>query len=302
MKKVSVILTTYNSEKYIQRIIDSIQHQKGVGKSFDLELLVVDDCSTDDTIGFLKRNNLPYLSTDHNSGGPNKGRNTGLKVASGDYICIADHDDEWKEDKIIRLLPYLEKVPIVTSGYTLINSSTGKITDRINQTASSSVFYDKNLTFLNKLRKSLDGQNTYLGSIIYSRSLKDILFEENFGMVDFDWILRLFNSNPSIEVCASLYNRYVDGRNLSLNEAYRKKDFNHSLSFIQQYKALYPKEVRISERKINGSMARYYYVMNNMKQARFFFLRSGFSLKTIAYYLTTYAGSKLVKKKFNVFG
>lgn len=302
MKKVSVILTTYNSENYVQRTIDSIQHQLGIDENFGLELIVVDDCSTDHTPEILKRNNLIYLSTEKNSGGPNKGRNIGLKAASGDYICIADHDDEWKEIKIISLLPHLTSVPIVTSGYTLIDNATGKKTERVKQNKDTFIFYKSNLTFLNKLTKSLRGQNTYLGSIIYTSELRHILFEEDFGLVDFDWILRLFHQNASIEVCDSLYNRYVDGRNLSLNEAYRKKDFNHSLMFIKEYEPLYPKEVKISYRKIHGSMARYYYVMNNMKEARFYFLRSGFGLKTLAYFITTYFGSDYVKKKYNVFG
>jgi glycosyltransferase involved in cell wall biosynthesis len=302
MKKVSVILTTYNSENYIQRTIGSIQNQLGAGEKFILELIAVDDCSTDNTPEILKRNNLICISTGKNSGGPNKGRNIGLKAASGDYICIADHDDEWKENKLISLLPHLDSVPVVTSGYTLTDKATGKRTERVCQDKGSFIFYKKNVTFLNKLTKSLRGQNTYLGSIIYTSELKNILFEEKSGMVDFDWILRLFHQNTSIEVCDSLYNRFVDGNNLSLNEAYRKTDFSHSLMFIKEYETLYPKEVKISTRKIHGSMARYYYVMNNMKEARFYFLRSGFNLKTLAYLITTYVGSGYVKKKFNVFG
>ena len=302
MEIISVILTTYNLEKYIQRTIQSILNQRGIGREFELELIVVDDCSTDNTIEILKRNNINYLSTKKNSGGPNKGRNIGLKAASGDYICISDHDDEWKENKIISLLPYLERVPIVTSGYTLIDMTTGKKTERICRNKESFIFYDRNITYQSKLAKSLGGQNTFLGSIIYRSELKDILFEETFGVVDFDWIIRLFHQNSSIEVCDSLYNRYVDGSNLSLKESYRRKDFDYSLMFIKQYENLYPKEVRISYRKIHGTMARYYYLMNNMKKARFYFAKSGFSWKIFTYYMTTYFGSSFIKKKFKVFG
>lgn len=94
MKKVSVILTTYNSEKFVSKVIDSILNQKGVDELFQLELIVVDDCSQDKTREILKNYNLEFLTTGENSGGPNKGRNLGLKAATGDYICIADHDDE----------------------------------------------------------------------------------------------------------------------------------------------------------------------------------------------------------------
>ena len=130
MKKVSVILTTYNSERYLNRTLNSIYGQKGIGQHFEVELIIVDDCSTDSTVSFLKKKKIPYLSTGQNSGGPNKGRNIGLKNASGDYICIADHDDVWKENRIISLRPEWDKVPIVSSGHTLINNSTKKKIER----------------------------------------------------------------------------------------------------------------------------------------------------------------------------
>lgn len=301
-KRVSVIVATYNSEKSIERLLNSILNQRGIGREFDLELIVVDDCSTDNTTEIIKKYNPILLSTNRNSGGPNAGRNIGLQKASGDYICIADHDDEWKENKILSQLPYLETVPIVTSGYSIKDTGKNKTLDKINASESGFQYFEKNTTFLKRLTKSLTGQNTYLGSIIYKRELKDILFEENFGMVDFDWLLRLFHSQESIEVGESLYYRHVEKENLSLNENYRIKDFYFSLMFIEQYLPLYPKEVRVSYKKIHGSRARYYYLINNMKMARFYLLRSQLNLKTLAYYITSFWGSKYVIKKYNIFG
>lgn len=305
MKKVTVVVTTYNSEKCIQKTLDSIFNQKGLEKEFELELIVVDDCSDDNTIDILRDNNIPFLSTGKNSGGPNKGRNMALGAATGDFICITDHDDEWNENKIISLLPHLENAPIVTSGYTLIDRKKNVETPRVNQTKNigqNHIFYEPNVTFLNKLTKSLKGQNTYLGSIMYRSELKNILFEENFGMVDFDWVLRLFHQKSSIEICDSLYHRFVDESNLSLNEDFRRKDYYYSLMFIETYEKLYPAEVKISRKKINGSRARYFYLVNDMKNARSYFLKSGINFKSIGYYLTTFWGAKYIKRKFNVFG
>lgn len=304
-KKVTVIVTTYNSANCIQKTLNSILNQEGLGKDFDLELIVVDDCSTDKTVDILKKNNISFLSTDKNSGGPNKGRNIAIKASNGDYICIADHDDVWRKNKIFSQIPFLEKAPIVTSGFTLIDESKNKTIQRVNHSKKNGetvLLFEKNSTFLSKLTKSLSGQNTYLGSIMYRKELKGILFEEKYGVVDFDWVLKLFHANASIEVCDSLYDRFVDGSNLSLNEDYRKKDYDYSLTFIEQYAKRYPKEVSIARQKINGSMARYYYLVDNMKEARRYFLKSGFKLKTVLYFFTTYIGAKYVKKKFNVFG
>ena len=181
MLKVSVILTTYNSGENLQKTMISILNQEGNKDLFEIELLVIDDCSTDNTLEIVERFNIRTFSTNLNSGGPNKGRNIGLKEATGDYICIADHDDIWHENKIISLLPYLRKVPIVSSGFTIINSKNKEEISRIAKVERDFLFFKKNETFLNLLVKN-SGQNTYLGSLIFDSKLKYILFEENFGI------------------------------------------------------------------------------------------------------------------------
>jgi glycosyltransferase involved in cell wall biosynthesis len=304
MKKVSIILTTYNSEKSIQRTLDSIHNQKGLNSQFEIELIVVDDCSTDKTVDILKENDIDYLSTVKNSGGPNRGRNIGLEKASGNYICIMDHDDEWHPNKVASQLPLFDKAPIVTSGHTIIDLVNNKKCRRVNGTQSKKnyILYDKNVTFLSRLTKSNKGQHSYIGTIMYKSELKSIFFEEHFGMIDFDWLLRLFHNQSSVEVCDSLCNRYVYGNNLSLNETYRMRDFYYSLMTIEQYSLDFPNEVRISYKKIHGSRARYYYLVGEMKKARFYFLRSLINLKTIMYYFTTFFGANFVRRRFNIFG
>jgi len=302
MKKISVILTTYNGEKTISRTVDSILGQEGIDVEFMIELIVIDDCSSDNTFSILEKYDCVLIRNKKTSGGPNKGRNKGLHLATGDFICIADQDDIWKKNKIKSMLPYLDSAPIITSGYEVIDVNRNKVTKRNQSTNNEYVLFEKNQTFIKRLTKSLLGQNTYLGSIVYSNKLKDILFEEHFGMVDFDWVLRLFHQQVSIEVCQALYERLVDGSNLSLNGTYRKYDFYYSLMTLEQYEEQYPSEVFIGYKKINGSRARYYYLIGNMKRARFYFVRSRWNFITLLYYITTFAGSKLVKKHFNVFG
>lgn len=302
MQKVSVILTTYNSEDTIDRTIRSIINQEGKGIDFELELIVVDDCSSDRTVELISKYELIIFSTGTNSGGPNRGRNIGLQYATGDFFCIADHDDEWKPERIRTLLPYLEGVNIVTSGHTVIKINTGQKYDVLTTQNKEFIFYDTNETFVDRLKKSYSGQNTYLGSMLLSSCLKDILFEEHFGMVDYDWLVRVYQNQSSIEVCKSLYSRYVGVVNLSLNEYYRRVDYYYSLMFAENYEKSYPKEVRIAKQKINGTRARYYYMLNNMKQARYYFRRSKLNFITVGYYLTTFLGSNFVRKRVRVFG
>ncbi len=303
MKTVSVILTTYNSEKVIQRTLDSIYKQDGIDTTFLIEVITVDDCSTDGTLAVLKNNPVFVLSTDLNSGGPNRGRNLGLEVCTGDYICIADHDDEWMKDRIIKLLPLADRAPIVTSGYTLVEGA--KKTDRINgatESGNTVNYYPVNFTFIQKLSKRPRGQFVYMGNILFRAELKHILFEEEFGAVDFDWILRLFYQRDSVELCESLYLRHVEGENLSMDERYRMSDYTYSLKTLKQYQTEYPAEVMEGVQKVNGTLGRYYYVKGEMQKARRFLRKSGLNLKSILYYFTTYGGAGFVKKYFKVFG
>ena len=60
MKKIDVILTTYNSSKFILSVVNSIINQKGNGEIFNINLIIVDDCSKDSTTDILLRNNIPF--------------------------------------------------------------------------------------------------------------------------------------------------------------------------------------------------------------------------------------------------
>lgn len=101
--KISVVMTTYNGEKYLRDQIDSILPQL---KAED-ELLVSDDGSTDGTMQILSE----YASSDQRVRileGPREGiianYESVIRAASGDYIFLSDQDDVWKEDKTEKVM------------------------------------------------------------------------------------------------------------------------------------------------------------------------------------------------------
>jgi len=93
---VSVIIPTYNGEKTITRAIESVLRQT----EGTFEILVCDDLSTDKTIEIVMEYGCRVFINDVRTGGPNKGRNTGIENAKGDYIAFLDQDDEWLPFKI----------------------------------------------------------------------------------------------------------------------------------------------------------------------------------------------------------
>lgn len=102
MAKVSVILPAFNAGFYIEDSIYSVLSQSYK----NLELIIVDDCSTDDTQNIVNTiaNKDPRVRVHRkkrNSGGPAKPRNIGLEMANGDYVAFIDADDLWHTEKLL---------------------------------------------------------------------------------------------------------------------------------------------------------------------------------------------------------
>ena len=95
---VSVVLTTFNRSALLLPAIDSVLQQT-LG---DFELIVVDDCSTDDTAEVVGGIHDPRVSlVRHETNlGLAEARNSGISRARGRYLCFLDDDDEWRDDKL----------------------------------------------------------------------------------------------------------------------------------------------------------------------------------------------------------
>jgi len=103
---VSVIIPTYNRAHLVGRAIRSVLNQTYQ----DFEIIVVDDGSTDNTEEVVKSFNDPrirYIRHEKNRGG-SAARNTGIRVARGEYIAFLDSDDEWLPMHISRKLAVME--------------------------------------------------------------------------------------------------------------------------------------------------------------------------------------------------
>ncbi|WP_458453964.1 glycosyltransferase family 2 protein [Methanobrevibacter sp.] len=92
MVKISIIMPVYNAGEIIKKPIESISRQT----LNDLELICVDDGSTDDSLNVLNelKKSYPFINIiEQNNQGPGKARNTGLENAKGEYIGFLDADD-----------------------------------------------------------------------------------------------------------------------------------------------------------------------------------------------------------------
>lgn len=107
MVRVSVVIPTYNRADVVGRAVDSALSQTLT----DMEVLVIDDGSTDDTrarIGRRDDDRLEYVAHERNRGG-SAARNTGIDSARGEYVAFLDSDDEWHPTKLERQVDLLEE-------------------------------------------------------------------------------------------------------------------------------------------------------------------------------------------------
>ena len=105
---VSIIMPSYNTASFITDSIQSV-----IAQSYkNWELLIVDDCSTDNTDevvkSFLADEKIRYIKNKRNSG-PAVSRNKALKEAKGKWIAFLDSDDLWEPEKMEKQISFMEK-------------------------------------------------------------------------------------------------------------------------------------------------------------------------------------------------
>ena len=112
MPTVSVIMPAFNAEQYLHTAVDSVLRQT----VSDLELLIVDDGSKDETVTIAKwyadRDPRVHVLQQKNAG-PGPARNTGFRHATGPFLAFLDSDDEWDSTFLAEQLAVLEARPDV---------------------------------------------------------------------------------------------------------------------------------------------------------------------------------------------
>lgn len=104
---VSIIMPSYNTAKFIGQTIQSVLSQT----YSNWELIIVDDCSTDDTdfvVAQYKDERIKYLKNEKNCGAAIS-RNLALLKANGKWIAFLDSDDIWMPDKLEKQINFMEK-------------------------------------------------------------------------------------------------------------------------------------------------------------------------------------------------
>lgn len=103
---MSVILAVYNGERFLREALDS-----ALGQSYGpMEIIVVDDGSEDGSASIARSDErVRYIRREHR--GVAAARNSGIKIAKGQFFAFLDADDFWEKDKVVKQMDYLSAHP-----------------------------------------------------------------------------------------------------------------------------------------------------------------------------------------------
>jgi glycosyltransferase involved in cell wall biosynthesis len=115
---VSCIVPVFNGERFLAEAIESI-----LGQSYrTLEVIVVDDGSTDDTASIVAGFGDAVTYVHQENAGPAAARNRGIREAHGEFVAFLDSDDLWHADKLERQLARFRERPELDYSVTLIQN------------------------------------------------------------------------------------------------------------------------------------------------------------------------------------
>lgn len=216
MSKVSVIIPVYNRAKSIRDAVESALNQTYK----DLEIIVVDDGSTDGTEDsirdYIETSKIKYIFQEN--GGPGAARNAGINASKGEYIAFLDSDDLWLPEKITIQMEYLSTHRdidvLFCSGYCLDHNQNLKLI-RCGATEDQNDFFELIAAGLSCLPSA---------AIVSRKAMENAgLFKTEFGE---DWYLWLklaqrykfaYIDNPLYKkrylgsgLSDMYYNRYID--------------------------------------------------------------------------------------------
>lgn len=260
MKKLSIIVPLYNSERFLPKCLESLLEQD-ISKE-EYEIILVDDGSPDDSRNIAgeyasRYSNIIVLSQ------PNKGtsgaRNTGLRRATGKYVYFVDPDDYVLKNSIACLLQKMEEeeLDVLRFGYTEVDEQyqptksckNPESPDYSSQVMDGCAFMAERL-----------GVACYVWTFLFRRSLltdNEIFFYEGDYFDDTPWLPRVLSAAPrvdSIDVKRHFYLIRKDSLVQSRSEKSVSKKINGLLFLVKEL-------LRQDKALDNESASKWYHMM-----------------------------------------
>jgi len=264
----SVLIPTYNGERFIEETVESVLKQTFT----DFEIIIVNDGSNDTTgqiIAKLKKKDARIkIITTSNSGIPAATTNVGVDAAKGNYIAFLDHDDIWKHHKLMALYDTFTKNPEV--GFIISNVEVLDEKDK-SITVSTAPIQGNKLSSENVL--SGNYFNTFSMLAINREVIDKIGYLDTnfFVFADFEIIIRMVSrSIPFLFLEEPLVTYRIHQNNTSTIVKSGNKRIKDLESIITKYENLFHGH-KNSKSKILRTIARLYLYIGEKQNAIIYF-------------------------------
>lgn len=232
---ISVIVIFYNSEKYIHACLDSLVRQQKV----NMEILAINDCSTDNTLNVLNdyHKKFPFIKIFSHSMnlGISEARNTGLKHITGDCFYLIDGDDTLSSPLSLKLLAdkFDEETDFVQGSYNIIKG---------NDIERKIIFQDETCIGFNKICKLFDNYNfIYTHNKLFNSKYANNFFLPSIYHEDRIWNASIFkNLNKIVSISYPTYNYYINNSNTSNLSRMKRKYIESGIKYITYLKDFPP--------------------------------------------------------------
>ena len=255
MSKVSVIIPTYNSSKYLRHAIASVLAQT---YQHIEEVIVVDDGSTDGTGEMVKsiwpkvQPKVRYIYQPNQ--GPAPARNNGLRAAQGDYVAFLDADDIWEPLKLQIQIQRLKSSPEAGFVYCdnfFVDDNGGEIPNYVRKVklVEGDVLLELFMDFF-----------LITSGVVIKRACAEKIgyFDEKLLVgEDYEYFLRLAQAFPAAVVREKLYKRRVHARSLSRQDY--SLDARNDIQTLLRFVKLNPDFAQHHQAQIRRRLGDYYY-------------------------------------------
>lgn len=226
MMKVSIIIPIYNVELYIEKCLHSVFNQTYK----NLEVILVDDCGTDKSMEIANKIITPYQTSydikfihHKQNRGLSAARNSGVRIATGEYIYFLDSDDFLPPNAIYALVQPILKQPAIDF-----------VIGKVQTTGEKKVSYPLNID--NYLNKNEDIFAAYLQNkwnvMAYNKLINrnffikyNLYFMEGFLHEDVDFSIRLAISAHSMAPCSeNTYSYFIRNGSITTHKSIKNYD------------------------------------------------------------------------------
>lgn len=203
MKKLSIIIATYNSSKTLKQALDSIKHQ-----SFNnIETIIIDGLSQDSTMDIIRAyKDIVSIVVSERDSGIYNALNKGINLATGDYIYVLGSDDcLYDYDVIKNIMTKIDNETLLLSGTVKIVDEITKEERMINNRISKEEIFSGHMI-------------PHQGMFVRSDVMKKYLFDENIKIIaDYDFLVRYLIDGGEIYFVDDCVAYYSNGGKSSAN-------------------------------------------------------------------------------------